>query len=146
MAKASRSWKFFQCLMPPKHNSTTSGRLSSPAWDSSPIPTIFSASLSSPNSSAAFTTYTVPGSPKPGSLPPNVAAAVNGVALCGTLAGQLFFGYLGDKLGRKCVYGITLILIVGCSICSGLSFGSTPNSVMATLCFFRFWLGFGIGG
>lgn len=29
---------------------------------------------------------------------------------------------------------------------SGLSFGSTPSSVMGTLCFFRFWLGFGIGG
>nr|GMD65579.1 inorganic phosphate transporter 1-4-like [Ipomoea batatas] len=29
---------------------------------------------------------------------------------------------------------------------SGLSFGHTPKSVMATLCFFRFWLGFGIGG
>ncbi|KAM5564181.1 putative inorganic phosphate transporter 1-2 [Rosa sericea] len=90
--------------------------------------------------------YTVPGSPKPGSLPPNVAAAVNGVALCGTLAGQLFFGWLGDKLGRKCVYGITLMLMVGCSLCCGLSFGSSPTSVMATLCFFRFWLGFGIGG
>ncbi|XP_050363300.1 probable inorganic phosphate transporter 1-2 [Argentina anserina] len=90
--------------------------------------------------------YTLPGSSKPGSLPPNLAAAVNGVALCGTLAGQLFFGWLGDKLGRKRVYGITLMLMVGCSICSGLSFGSTPNSVMATLCFFRFWLGFGIGG
>lgn len=90
--------------------------------------------------------YTVPGSPKPGSLPPNVAAAVNGVALCGTLAGQLFFGWLGDKLGRKRVYGITLMLMVGCSICSGLSFGSSPTSVMSTLCFFRFWLGFGIGG
>lgn len=90
--------------------------------------------------------YTVPGSPKPGSLPPKVAAAVNGVALCGTLAGQLFFGWLGDKLGRKRVYGITLMLMVGCSICSGLSFGSSPTSVMSTLCFFRFWLGFGIGG
>ncbi|KAK9945771.1 hypothetical protein M0R45_011270 [Rubus argutus] len=90
--------------------------------------------------------YTVPGSSKPGSLPPNVAAAVNGVALCGTLAGQLFFGWLGDKLGRKRVYGITLMLMVGCSICSGLSFGSSPTSVMSTLCFFRFWLGFGIGG
>ncbi|KAJ6431294.1 hypothetical protein OIU84_018728 [Salix udensis] len=41
--------------------------------------------------------YTKPGAPKPGTLPPNVAAAVNGVALCGTLAGQLFFGWLGDK-------------------------------------------------
>ncbi|KAI4295057.1 hypothetical protein MLD38_040681 [Melastoma candidum] len=27
-----------------------------------------------------------------------------------------------------------------------LSFGHTAKSVMATLCFFRFWLGFGIGG
>ncbi|TQE08917.1 hypothetical protein C1H46_005531 [Malus baccata] len=80
------------------------------------------------------------------SLPPNVACAVNGVALCGTLVGQLFFGWLGDKLGRKRVYGITLMLMVGCSICSGLSLGSSPTSVMATLCFFRFWLGFGIGG
>ncbi|TKV93625.1 hypothetical protein SEVIR_9G238300v4 [Setaria viridis] len=82
----------------------------------------------------------------PGSLPPNVAAAVNGVAFCGTLAGQLFFGWLGDKLGRKSVYGMTLMLMVLCSIASGLSFGDTPTGVMATLCFFRFWLGFGIGG
>ncbi|KAI3773000.1 hypothetical protein L6452_04196 [Arctium lappa] len=90
--------------------------------------------------------YTEPGAPKPGSLPPNVSAAVNGVALVGTLAGQLFFGWLGDKLGRKKVYGITLMLMCLCSIASGLSFGSKPKTVMATLCFFRFWLGFGIGG
>ncbi|XP_027102295.1 inorganic phosphate transporter 1-4-like [Coffea arabica] len=90
--------------------------------------------------------YTKPGAPKPGSLPPDVSAAVNGVALCGTLAGQLFFGWLGDKLGRKKVYGITLMLMCLCSIASGLSFGHEAKSVMATLCFFRFWLGFGIGG
>ncbi|XWS46967.1 hypothetical protein CRYUN_Cryun14cG0113300 [Craigia yunnanensis] len=90
--------------------------------------------------------YHVDGAEKPGTLPPNVSAAVNGVAFCGTLAGQLFFGWLGDKLGRKKVYGMTLMLMVICSIASGLSFGHTPKSVMATLCFFRFWLGFGIGG
>ncbi|EFJ36431.1 hypothetical protein SELMODRAFT_78488 [Selaginella moellendorffii] len=90
--------------------------------------------------------YFNPASGKPGSLPPNVAAAVNGVAFCGTLAGQLFFGWLGDKMGRKKVYGITLLLMVICSIASGLSFGHTAKSVMTTLCFFRFWLGFGIGG
>ncbi|GAA0168456.1 secondary carrier transporter [Lithospermum erythrorhizon] len=90
--------------------------------------------------------YTIPNAEKPGTLPPNVAAAVNGVAFCGTLTGQLFFGWLGDKLGRKKVYGMTLMIMVICSIASGLSFGDKPKSVMATLCFFRFWLGFGIGG
>ncbi|MCE6982774.1 MFS transporter, partial [Pseudomonas frederiksbergensis] len=76
--------------------------------------------------------------PKPGILPPPIAAAVNGVAFVGTLSGQLFFGWLGDKLGRKKVYGMTLMLMVLCSIASGLSFGHTPKSVIATLCFFRF--------
>ncbi|KAG6727036.1 hypothetical protein I3842_02G111200 [Carya illinoinensis] len=90
--------------------------------------------------------YTKPDLEKPGTLPPNVADAVNGVALCGTLAGQLFFGWLGDKLGRKKVYGITLVLMVVCSVGSGLSFGQSANGVITTLCFFRFWLGFGIGG
>ncbi|XP_017697642.1 probable inorganic phosphate transporter 1-4 [Phoenix dactylifera] len=90
--------------------------------------------------------YYYDGSSTPGSLPPNVAAAVNGVAFCGTLSGQLFFGWLGDKMGRKKVYGVTLMLMVICSIASGLSFGHTAKGVIATLCFFRFWLGFGIGG
>ncbi|VAI38670.1 unnamed protein product [Triticum turgidum subsp. durum] len=62
------------------------------------------------------------GADAPGSLPPNVAAAVNGVAFCGTLSGQLFFGWLGDRMGRKRVYGMTLMCMVLCSIASGLSF------------------------
>ncbi|CAA6662622.1 unnamed protein product [Spirodela intermedia] len=45
--------------------------------------------------------YYEAGSDRPGSLPPNVAAAVNGVAFCGTLSGQLFFGWLGDKMGGR---------------------------------------------
>ncbi|XP_038682905.1 low affinity inorganic phosphate transporter 4-like [Tripterygium wilfordii] len=81
-----------------------------------------------------------------GKLPHAVNNAVVGVALVGTLAGQLVFGWLGDKLGRKKVYGFTLILMSICTICSGLSFGSGAKNVMTTLCFFRFWLGFGIGG
>lgn len=90
--------------------------------------------------------YHVDGAAKPGTLPPNVSAAVNGVAFCGTLSGQVFFGWLGDKMGRKKVYGMTLMLMVICSIGSGLSFSHDPKAVIATLCFFRFWLGFGIGG
>ncbi|EEF41601.1 low affinity inorganic phosphate transporter 8 [Ricinus communis] len=92
--------------------------------------------------------YFNPDLPKaaPGKLPDDVNNAITGVALCGTLVGQLFFGWLGDKLGRKKVYGITLVTMVGCALASGLSFGSSAKSVVATLCFFRFWLGFGIGG
>lgn len=90
--------------------------------------------------------YYDPHSSKPGKLPPSVNNFVVGVALIGTLSGQLVFGWLGDKLGRKKVYGMTLILMVVCAICSGLSFGSSAPAVMGTLCFFRFWLGFGIGG
>ncbi|GAA0160185.1 secondary carrier transporter [Lithospermum erythrorhizon] len=90
--------------------------------------------------------YFDPSTGKPGKLPHTVNNMVLGVALVGTLSGQLFFGFLGDKLGRKKVYGMTLILMVLCAICSGLSFGYSSKSVMVTLCFFRFWLGFGIGG
>ncbi|OEL36864.1 Inorganic phosphate transporter 1-11 [Dichanthelium oligosanthes] len=82
----------------------------------------------------------------PGTLPVSVNNMVTGVALVGTLMGQLVFGYFGDKLGRKRVYGVTLVLMAACAIASGLSFGSSARAVMGTLCFFRFWLGFGIGG
>lgn len=34
----------------------------------------------------------------PGTLPPNVNNVITGVALCGTLAGQFFFGWLGNKI------------------------------------------------
>lgn len=87
-----------------------------------------------------------PGSPLPGTLPPGLNAAVNGIALLGAFFGQLFFGWLGDKMGRKRVYGFTAILMVFSSIASALSFGSKPHAVIGTLCFFRLTLGFGIGG
>ncbi|KAK4276128.1 hypothetical protein QN277_019116 [Acacia crassicarpa] len=90
--------------------------------------------------------YTHDGTPKPGTLPPGVNSAVNAIALIGTLTGQLFFGWLGDRMGRKKVYGVTLVLMVVSSLASGLSFGKSAKGVIATLCFFRFWLGFGIGG
>ncbi|TVU35684.1 hypothetical protein EJB05_17585, partial [Eragrostis curvula] len=86
------------------------------------------------------------GKHKPGKLPDDVNDMVVGVALVGTLMGQLVFGYFGDKLGRKKVYGITLVLMAACAIGSGLTFGNGNRAVIGTLCFFRFWLGFGIGG
>lgn len=81
-----------------------------------------------------------------GNLPLGVNLAISGVALCGTLTGQLFFGWMGDHFGRKFSYGLTLFIMIIASICSGLSFGRTPKAVVTTLCFWRFILGLGIGG
>ncbi|CAM8973430.1 unnamed protein product [Rhodiola kirilowii] len=73
--------------------------------------------------------YYDPAKPGPGTLPDNVNNAITGVALFGTLVGQLFFGWLGDKLGCKTVYGITLVTMVGCAVASGLS-------VTSVFCYF----------
>ncbi|KAH7572942.1 hypothetical protein JRO89_XS03G0040200 [Xanthoceras sorbifolium] len=97
------------------------------------------------NCSAAYTTHKE-GSYTPSYLYDNIVAVVIRVALCGTSAGQPFSCWLGDKMGRKRAYGMTLILVVVCSITSGLSFNKDPKAVMSTVCFFHFWLGFGIEG
>lgn len=85
-------------------------------------------------------------SSKPKSLPPNVADVVNCVAFVDTLFGQLFFGWLGDKLGWNWVYSMTLVLMDMAMIACDLSFGSESMNVIATSCFFHFWLRFSIGG
>ncbi|KAF3961535.1 hypothetical protein CMV_013859 [Castanea mollissima] len=72
--------------------------------------------------------------------------AVAGVALIGTLTGHLFFGWIGDKLGREKGYSVSLTLTIICAVCSGLSFDASKETVVKTLCFFRFWQGLGIGG
>ncbi|KAK7854897.1 putative inorganic phosphate transporter 1-3 [Quercus suber] len=71
---------------------------------------------------------------------------VTSVALIGTLTGHLFFGWIGDKLGRKKAYSISLTLTFICVRCSGLSLDASKETIVKKLCFFRFWLGLGIGG
>ncbi|CAD6237607.1 unnamed protein product [Miscanthus lutarioriparius] len=85
-------------------------------------------------------------SARPGTLPPDAAAALNGTVYCGTFVGQLALGWLGDRIGRRRAYGLALALMAVCSAASGLFFGRTAKAVVATLCFFRFWLGVGAGG
>ncbi|KAF8666148.1 hypothetical protein HU200_053864 [Digitaria exilis] len=76
-----------------------------------------------------------------------VAVAISSIALCGAVPGHLIFGWLGDKMGRKRIYGITLVLMVVTSFASGLSFSKrVGKNVVVVLCFFRFWLGVSIGG
>ncbi|CBI40760.3 unnamed protein product, partial [Vitis vinifera] len=78
--------------------------------------------------------------------PAFVVSLLVGLALLGTVIGQLVFGRLGDQIGRRRVYGLSLMLMVLSSIGCGFSICRTRNCVLGTLGFFRFMLGIGIGG
>lgn len=74
--------------------------------------------------------------------------AVNAAANIGNVIGQISFGFLGDRLGRKFVYGKELIIaMIGIILVISL-----PNSIHPTrnkfwwLFGFRVLLGIGIGG
>lgn len=68
---------------------------------------------------------------------PIVEATMLIVALLGTMIGQLVFGWLGDRVGRRRVYGLALMLMMIGSIGCGLSMGRTQAQVLASLGFFR---------
>jgi len=65
----------------------------------------------------------------------------------GTLIGQVFFGIMADKYGRKKIYGSELAIILIATCCSALSAGlMTGVSIFTILGIWRVILGFGIGG
>jgi PHS family inorganic phosphate transporter-like MFS transporter len=65
----------------------------------------------------------------------------------GNLVGQLGYGYLADKYGRKRLYGTELLIMILATICSILVGPAKYGlSILATFAFWRFILGIGIGG
>ncbi|KAG0326861.1 Inorganic phosphate transporter pho84 [Dissophora globulifera] len=82
-----------------------------------------------------------------GHMPAGTEGALKGIASFGTLVGQLTFGYLGDALGRKKIYGFELmIIILGTFCCAMAGSNAKGSSVIQYLTFWRFVLGVGIGG
>lgn len=79
-------------------------------------------------------------------IPPTVASTMIGIALLGAVIGNLVFGRLGDLVGRRRVYGVSLLLMVASAVGCGLSMSTSTGLVLASLGFFRFFLGIGIGG
>jgi len=73
-------------------------------------------------------------------------AFISSAALAGAIGGQLIFGFLADRIGRKKGFVVTLSLVSFGALASSLSFHTATNSIYVSLCFFRFLLGFGIGG
>ncbi|KAJ2003802.1 hypothetical protein GGI04_001655 [Coemansia thaxteri] len=79
--------------------------------------------------------------------PTKIDMWIKGSTQLGCIVGQLLFGYLADRLGRKRMYGVELIIIIVCTI--GGSFAGTTArglSVYWVLFIWRFVLGIGIGG
>lgn len=68
---------------------------------------------------------------------------LDSTALLSAVIGALIFGRLLDKLGRKAIYGIELIILVIGALGSAFL---TPVNGVYTLIIWRFILGIGIGG
>ncbi len=80
-------------------------------------------------------------------VPVYIDTLVKASGQVGTLIGQLFFGYLADRYGRKKMYGIELMIILIGTIGSALSSNLQSGfSVFAVLGLWRIFMGIGIGG
>ncbi|EGF78798.1 hypothetical protein BATDEDRAFT_20090 [Batrachochytrium dendrobatidis JAM81] len=78
---------------------------------------------------------------------PHLDALVKASTNWGNFIGQIAFGYLGDKLGRKQMYGVELIIMIVCTVGSALSASTLRGmDVLTMLAIWRFFLGIGIGG
>ncbi|KAJ2082926.1 hypothetical protein H4R24_001196 [Coemansia sp. RSA 988] len=79
--------------------------------------------------------------------PTKIDMWVKGSTQLGCIIGQFVFGYLSDRLGRKRMYGVELLIIIVCTI-GGSFAGNTARglSVYWVLFIWRFVLGIGIGG
>jgi PHS family inorganic phosphate transporter-like MFS transporter len=81
-----------------------------------------------------------------GSFDPLLTGILGASALLGAAVGQLFFGVLGDRLGRKRVYAITLAVMAIAAVGSALSVPVGALSLVDVLILWRFVLGVGVGG
>lgn len=75
-------------------------------------------------------------------------AMITASAICGAIMGQLFFGALADHIGRRLLFITTISLVGLASLASALApaEGAFGMSVYTIIAFWRFVMGFGIGG
>jgi MFS family permease len=72
---------------------------------------------------------------------------ISSIVFAGTVLGQLSFGYMSDKLGRKFgMISATIIVVVFSALSAGAyGAGGSTGGMLAALAAYRFLLGIGIG-
>lgn len=77
----------------------------------------------------------------------NFATILNSLAFAGTVVGQLSFGYISDKVGRKFGMMTATAIVAVCSLLSAAIKGvdGSLTSMLAQLAAWRFIIGIGIG-
>ena len=82
-----------------------------------------------------------------GHLPTSYQLGMNTATLLGSMIGQVLFGFLADRYGRRKMYGTELIVTMGASL--GFATASSgvngSMSLIGLLIFWRLVMGVGIG-
>lgn len=78
--------------------------------------------------------------------PANIDSLIKTSCSIGTVVGQLLFGYLADRVGRKKMYGIELMIIIIGTVGQTLVGNATAVSFWGVIVFWRIIVGIGIGG
>ena len=79
-------------------------------------------------------------------IPAQADTAIKLSTAAGAVIGQVLFGWLCDKLGRKRMYGLELIIILLGTFGQSISGAGPALSVLGPLIFWRVVMGVGIGG
>lgn len=81
-----------------------------------------------------------------GVLPTSVSQALKTSTSAGIVLGQVIFGWLADKYGRRKMYGVELGIILVSTLCCCLVAASQAVSFTGLMTFWRVIMGIGIGG
>ena len=81
-----------------------------------------------------------------GVMPSSTQTAIKVSVSVGAVIGQVVFGHLADRIGRRKMYGIELIIMVLATAAQSIIGTSGAISVTAIIIFWRIFLGIGIGG
>ncbi len=83
-----------------------------------------------------------------GEISPSAELSINMATLVGTFIGQVVIGVLGDRLGRKKMYGALLIMIIVGTVGLSIVSKGVANSVniLGWIVSWRILMGIGIGG